>query len=79
MGFDSENDEFSKETINDEADDQEFKVGIDKFHVSRKAIKEFGATAGCPACDIIKVRGDRPGRIGRHHSAECRRRVLEIS
>ena len=68
MGFDSENDELPKEVINDEADEQEFKVGIDKFHASRKAIRESGETAGCPACGIIKMRGNKPGRIGRHHS-----------
>ena len=75
MEFDSENEEFPKEIIDDEADDQEFKVGIDKFHVSRKAIKEFGEIVGCPACGLFKTRGNQPGRIGnitqKHVEDEC--------
>ena len=50
---------------------------MDKSHVSRKAIIEFGEIAGCPACEVIRIRGDRPGRIGKHHSEECRQRILE--
>ena len=63
MGADSENEEQKDKTINDEDDEQEFKENIDKSHVSRKAVREVGETVGCPACDIIRVRGDRPGRI----------------
>ena len=78
MGPDNENEEQKDKTINDEDDEQDFKESIDTFHVSRKAVREFGETVGCPVCDIIKVRGDRPGRIGRHHPEECRKRILAM-
>ena len=77
MGSDSENEETENKVISDENDEPDFKESIDKFHLSRKAVREFGETAGCAACDIIRVRGDQLGRIGRHHSEECRRRILE--
>ena len=78
MGPDSENEDLPTKRVDDEAEERDFKIGMDKFHVSRKAIIEFGETAGCPACDIIRQRGDRPGRIGRHHTEERRRRILEM-
>ena len=49
MGSASENEETHIEPINDEPNEQEFREIIDKFHVSRKAIREFGETVGCPA------------------------------
>ena len=63
MGPDSENEDLPTKIFEDEAEERGFKIGMDKFHVSRKAIMEFGETAGCPACDIIRKRGNRPGRI----------------
>ena len=42
----------------EEADgDVQFRGGLDKFHVSKRAIERYGPTDGCPACNIIKVRG----------------------
>ena len=76
MGSESENEEIQPERIDDELAEQGYKSNVDKFHVSRKAIMRFGETKGCPACSAIKTRGDVPGRIGKHHSEECRRRIL---
>ena len=78
LGVESENEEVQDQRVDEADHEQEFKGGMDKFHVSRKAIKEFGETVGCPACDVIRIRGDRPGRVGKHHSGECRKRILEM-
>ena len=78
MGPGSENEDLPTTRVDDEAEERDFKIGMDKLHLPWKAIKESGETAGCPACDIIRQRGGRPGRIGRHHSEACRRRILDM-
>ena len=35
----------------------------DKFHISRKAIVRYGVTPGCPGCNGIAMRGQRPGKF----------------
>ena len=77
MGSDSENEEMKTEEANDEMEDKEYRINIDKFHVSQKAIRKFGTTSGCAACAAIKAKGDQPGRVGKHHSDECRKRIIE--
>ena len=59
----------------DEDMEVEFKSGIDKFHVSKKAIDRYGPAVGCPACVAIKKRGITTGRVGVNHNDICRRRV----
>ena len=76
MGSESENEEKKSDQGDDEVDDPECKNATNKFHASKQAIRKFGETKGCPACATIKARGDTPGRIGKHHSNECRRRML---
>ena len=76
MGSESENEDEQPIQVDEENDNQEYKGNVDKFHVSKKAIKRFGETKGCAACAAIKARGDQPGRIGIHHSNDCRRRIL---
>ena len=78
MGADNENEEVHSEPMDDEAGEQELISGMEKFHASKKAIREFGEIDGCPACEVIKTRSDQPGRIGRHHSGQCRRRILDL-
>ena len=54
-----------------------FRRGPDKLHISRKAINKYGTTDGCPACETVKRRGNQLGRLGQHHSQECRQRVMD--
>ena len=76
MGSESENDDNPTDKIDDEEDDQVYKSTTDKSHVFKKAIRKFGETKGCAACATITERGDQPGRIDKHHSEECRQRIL---
>ena len=55
--------------------DYTFRGGMDRIHISKKAVSKYGTTDGCPACEIIKRRGYQPGRLGQHHSQECRARI----
>ena len=77
MGFDSENEDVTTDVVDDETGEKEYTTNTDKFHVSQKAIKRSGTSTGCAACNAINERGGRPGRIGHHHSNECRKRMLE--
>ena len=55
----------------------ETRRNIDKLHISRKAIAKYGVTTGCPGCNEIMRRGNRPGKIMYNHSDECRHRIVE--
>lgn len=78
-GVQVEDDEHKEQTqqehTDDEGTDVQFKRGIDKFHVSKKAIDRYGPTAGCPACATIKQKGITIGRVGANHNDTCRKRV----
>ena len=76
MGSERENEDTRTDGMSDEEDDPVYRSATDKFHVSKKDIRKFGVTTGCAACAIITVRGDKPGRIGKHHPNECRQRML---
>ena len=41
----------------------ETRSNTDKLHISRKAITKYGVTTGCPGCNEIMRRGNRPGQI----------------
>ena len=77
MGSESENVDSKDEKIDDEIAEPVFRGGVDKFHVSKKAIRRCGETPDCVACLTIKNRGDIFGRIGNHHLEDCRKRILE--
>ena len=51
--------------------------GIDKLHISRKAITKYGATIGCPGCNELARRGQQSGKINYHGFEECRKRIIE--
>ena len=72
MRSESKNEETEDQKIDDETHEQEFRGGMDKCHASKKVISKFGETSGCAACSAIKEKMSKPGRIGRHHSDECR-------
>ena len=74
---DSENEEGDASEVNDETKGKEYQINLYKLHASQKAIKKFGTTQGCAACAAIQIKGDRPGRIGRHHSQACKKRIIE--
>ena len=63
--------------INDEDEDNGVRLrgGLDRLHISKKAVGNYGTIDGCPACEIIKKKGHQPGRLGQHHSQECRERI----
>ena len=48
--------------------DNPFRGGMDRLHISRKAVSKYGTIDGCPVCEIIKRRGNQPGRLGQHHA-----------
>lgn len=62
----------------DEMDEQDVKLrgGPDKLHTSRKAVSKYGTIPSCPACREIERRGQKPGRLGYHHSEACRQRIF---
>ena len=76
MGLGSESEEAKVGEIDDENEGNECRINVDKLHVSQKVVRKFGTTLGCAACSAIQTKGGRPGRIGRHHSDECRKRVM---
>ena len=61
----------------DDEDPVETRYNADKFHISRKAITKYGVTIGCPGCNELVKRGDKPGKITYTHSDECRHRIIE--
>ena len=63
--------------LEDAVEEQPFKKSVDSFHVSRKAIRIYGVTEGCPACRATQRRGSNGGRIGYNHSQTCRERIRE--
>ena len=79
-GEDPEGDEGCETKPTDALDDEvpvELRGGVDKLHISRKAIARYGATIGCPGCNDLSKRGQRPGKITYKHSDECRNRIIE--
>ena len=50
--------------------------GLDRLHISRKAVSRYGTTPGCPACTEIERRGHASGRLGYNHKETCRQRNL---
>ena len=73
--FDDEDDD-NKASDHDEEEGVKLRGGLDKLHISRKAIGKYGTTLGCPACREIESRGHKQGRLGYHHSETCRKRVF---
>ena len=72
-------DEETQETTSDEEGqgaEMQFRGGVDKLHVFRKAIEKYGPTEGCPVCTSIQKREMTKGRIGINHNDNCRKRVI---
>ena len=59
----------------EETKEIKFRGGLDKLHISRKAIERYGPTDGCPACTAISRRGHLMGRLGYNHNDRCRERA----
>ena len=78
MRPDRANAQVTAEKVDDEEDGKEFRSNVDKFHISREAIKTNGDIAGCSACIATRPRGYRPGRLGHNRSVECRQRIMEV-
>ena len=80
IGDDPERDNGSKARPTEALDDEipvDTRGSSDKLHISRKAITKYGATTGCPGCNELMKRGQRPGKIAYKHSDECRNRIVE--
>ena len=63
------------EALDDDVPD-EVRGGLDKLHISRKAIAKYGPIPGCPGCNEVARRGHLPGKFMYHHSEACRQRVI---
>ena len=73
---DQDEDQATREPVDDESEPIQFRGGPDKFHVSRKAIDKYRPTDGCPACTSISVRGLTSGRVDINHNDKCRKRIM---
>ena len=74
-----EEDENNKMLDNDQEGDEpglKLRGGLDRLHISKKAVNRYGTPPGCPACNEIERRGHTAGRIGYNHNETCRRRIF---
>ena len=73
-------DEMHKTLDNDDEGEEasiKLRGGLDKLHISRKAVNKYGPTKGCPACREIEKRRAMLGRLGYNRNQKRRQRIFD--